>query len=145
MPGITNPTEEYFKDGTWGWDGTAWRKLNLLWGYYDRILDSVLVADATAGSNVLTFTTVPVGQVWIYTTISALNSDTNPSVIDVNMYSPTLLVRLMEWVLPGANVTVQISGQFILKAGDTLKVVIGGCTLNDNLYAWAGGYKMKVL
>lgn len=27
MPGITNPAEEYFKDGLWGWVSTAWKKL----------------------------------------------------------------------------------------------------------------------
>jgi len=27
MPGITNPAEEYFKDGLWGWVATAWKKL----------------------------------------------------------------------------------------------------------------------
>lgn len=27
MTGITDPGEEYFKDGIWGWVGTAWKKL----------------------------------------------------------------------------------------------------------------------
>lgn len=27
MPGITNPAEEYFKDGLWGWVTDAWKKL----------------------------------------------------------------------------------------------------------------------
>lgn len=27
MPGITNPAEEYFKDGLWGWAATLWEKL----------------------------------------------------------------------------------------------------------------------
>lgn len=27
MSGITDPTEQYFKDGSWAWDGTRWQKL----------------------------------------------------------------------------------------------------------------------
>lgn len=27
MPGITDPAEEYFKDGLWGWATSAWKKL----------------------------------------------------------------------------------------------------------------------
>jgi len=27
MPGITDPSEEYFKDGIWGWVDPAWEKL----------------------------------------------------------------------------------------------------------------------
>lgn len=29
MSGITDPTEQYFKDGLWGWDGVRWQKLSV--------------------------------------------------------------------------------------------------------------------
>lgn len=29
MTGITNPAEEYFKDGLWAWNGTAWVKVTV--------------------------------------------------------------------------------------------------------------------
>lgn len=41
MPGITNPAEEYFKDGQWAWDpvGKVWKKLII-----DPLTDQLSVA-----------------------------------------------------------------------------------------------------
>ena len=144
MPGITNPTEGYFKDGTWGWDGTQWRKLNLVWGYYDRLIERQYNLSAAAGANTLTFTAVPAGEVWVYTTVTAVDANTGPTSIIVNIVSGGITYIAMAWLSPGANGYRQISGQFILKAADYLTITISGCALNDDLWAWATGYKMKV-
>lgn len=49
MPGITDPAEEYFKDGTWGWNETTeeWEKVNVVDGH----LEVVSVPEAHAASH----------------------------------------------------------------------------------------------
>jgi len=109
MRGITNPAEEYFKDGLWGWvtdqwkklvataggalhiqfagqeadvevtqtaaadltpgvcgwDGSAWRKLPLVWGYSGHYCQNIQVAASGAGDAIATGTTVPDDEVWV--------------------------------------------------------------------------------
>ena len=81
MPGITNPTEEYFKDGGWGWDGTQWRKLNLTFGYYDRYAEKQEGINVPAGTQTFNFATVPANEVWVITAFTAYCSTANPFVI----------------------------------------------------------------
>jgi len=60
MSGITDPTEEYFKDGTWAWDGTRWQKLLVdgngklqVAGMTNVLLDGTIHSDTLAQSPAL--------------------------------------------------------------------------------------------
>jgi len=144
MSGITNPAEEYFKDGLWGWDGSTWRKLPMLWGYSDRYAESQARSDAASGWNGLTFSTVPAGEVWRVTSVVWINSVSSCSTIIGYLYTETNVLPFATEETPVANEHYVCPCNLTLKAGDKLGISFLGCTLHDNLFAWALGYKMTV-
>ena len=144
MPGITNPGEEYFKDGLWGWDGAQWRKLALLFGYTDRYADQTVNTSAAAGTNALVLTTVPAGEVWVVFSIAAFDANSATTTILTGARLGAVEHYLTSKATPAASELVLWTGQIVLKAGDYLFGVFYGCTLNDDLYLTACGYKMKV-
>jgi len=144
MPGITNPSEKYFKDGQWTFDGTVWRPQNQLLSYRDTVNISVTVADATAGTNTLLSTAVPAGEVHVITAVTAWN-DTSAST----------LARLKKdvaggnyWIdaviAPARYYPLKFQGTLVMKEGDKLGAAIYGCTLHDVLSMTGVGYKFKI-
>jgi len=144
MTGITNPTEEYFKDGTWGWDGTQWRKQGLLFGYRGTVSENVANTNASAGANTLNSSTVPSGELWIIQGISGINVNTACSRIVLFVCRSNLDCPILDQVSCTANVWVIWTGDIVLKAGDYLKAYFLGCTAGDDLYLRALGYKVAI-
>ena len=144
MGGITNPTEEYFKDGCWGWDGTRWRKLNLLWGYYDRLVDQQVNLNAAAGVNFLNHPAVPAGEVWVVTGCSAVDVNT-ATRIQLGMTCGAAAPVVYDYGTPMAGSWVATPAiNIVLKAGDLMWTLFVACTLNDDIYSNIWGYKMRV-
>jgi len=145
MLGITNPTEEYFKDGGWGWDGTRWRKLNLTFGYYDRYAERQEAENVPAGTQTYNFAAVPTGEVWVVTAFTAYCSTANPSAIALYHVATGVGVLLVAQQLPVvAWIVLPLVGTLVLKENDYLRAVFINCVLNDDVHAFAVGYKMKV-
>jgi len=144
MSGPTDPAEAHFDKGLWGFDGTVWRKLPILWGYTDRYVQAKMTGDATAGTNYLIFTTVPAGEVWRITSMAWANTLSTCSEIWAGLYLDAEIYTFAVEATPAANVYHSIVCDIVLKAGDLVIVVFFGCTLGDDLFAWAFGYKMSV-
>lgn len=142
--GPTQPTEEYFNRGQWGHDGTRWRKLPVLWGYTDRYAEAEVNLSAATGGNVLIFSTVPTGEVWRVTGLTWVNINTACSAISAILNDGSNQYSVSVEPVPAANVYKSILVDVTLKAGDNLQIGFYGCVLNDDLYAWAFGYKMAV-
>ena len=144
MTGITNPTEEYFKDGTWGWDGTQWRKLGLLLGYYDRLAGRTVKDNATAGENTVDSPSVPAGEVWVVQVITGIDSNTAVTKIRLVLTTGSVSIALKEDVPPAANRWLPWTGEVVLKEGDKIQAVFYGCNAGDYLVLGWWGYKMRV-
>jgi len=142
--GITNPAEPFFKDGQWGWDGTLWRKLPIVWGYSDRYAEVETALDVAAGDPILTFSTVPEGEIWVMQSLAGRSYQANVTSIRLVAATTAGDVTLKEDVPVAALRTVDWSGALVLKKDDYLEVRFYGCLLHDNVYAEACGYKMKV-
>lgn len=127
-----------------GWDGAAWRKLPLVWGYSDRLAEYQSEDDATAGINYLTFTAVPAGYVYVVEAVDGYNANHAPLSIEIQACVGSVVARLYRNSDPVVNVPDVLVGRFTLTAGDVVRVRFEGCTLNDNLRAHYWGYKMKV-
>jgi len=188
MPGITDPAEEYFKDGLWawdpaggvwlkliidpltnrlvvdhpgdievvqpvpadlcvanyGWDGAAWRKLPLIWGYSDVWEAQVAETNAPGAGATLRLPAVDVGEIWVVQAASAVDIVTAPGWASIRVvgatYTNTIAAKnpllLSEYVI--------FSGQMVLKAGDLLEAYFFASVAGDDLYFMARGYKMKV-
>jgi len=144
MPGITDPAEEYFKDGIWGWDGSAWRKLPLVWGYSDHYSQRVYTVNAATGVNALTFTAVPVGEVRVILGMTAYNNTSTITRVEFKVWAAAIPITLYWEDTPVLQDLVKFYGNVVLKAGNYLQASFSGCTAGDDLWGYAWGYKMKV-
>jgi len=140
--GITNPGEQYFKDGTWGWNGTAWVKAGVLLAYKGQVLEQVYVANAAAGANVLRASAVPVGELWVVTAMFALNITSATTSTNLGFQSGATDIGFAGTGALLAGVGFSWSGHLYLVAGQKPMCSVGGCTLNDDLYFTCNGYKV---
>ena len=141
MP-ITNPTEKYFQGGGWGYDGSQWRALAMLWGYSDTYVEREAEVDADVGTNTFNFSTVPAGEVWVVTNFAFRNQDNVCSAIVMQLYdgSTGYVIRYQGGPTGGVWDTYDVN--VILKAGYNLRCIFYGCTADDYIEASAVGYKM---
>ncbi len=166
MSGVTDPAEEYFKDGVWGWaatlweklvssggrlftalhgwDGSAWRKLPLLFGYSDVYGEWEFEVDVAAGNRTLTFSTVDPGEIWVVTGISAHCVQDNPSRVEFRVSVGGAAIRVKQQAYGVASDTVNWAGELVLKQGDEVTVMFLACVAGDDIYASAWGYKMLI-
>lgn len=141
---VTQTTAADLTPGIQGWDGAAWRKLSLLWGYSDRYTEYETSANVDAGLNILTFTTVPTGEVWTITHAAMWADQSNPTLIGFYLWDGTLAQKLSTAAYPTAFLTHHLPAPITLKAEDKLQAYFFSCAANDDIYATAFGYKMKV-
>jgi len=137
-------TDQNIQARNHGWDGSAWRKSQQLWGYTDRWQQEVVNLAAAAGTNNLSTTAVPSGYVYILQAATVL--DVTSATVGLHLY---LVGGTFNYYLAlsagGAAATRLIwNGEVALKAGDIVRASLVGCTLNDDIYLYVWGYKMKV-
>lgn len=144
MGGITNPSEEYFKDGVWGYDGSVWRKLPLVFGYTDNIIVLIADYDADAGQNDLTYGPVPAGEIRILNYVSYRNENTAGQPVTLYCVQGIYWVVLSLTPIVVAGTWYFWSGSIILKEGDKFVCRFRNCAAHDNIYLDVIGYKMSV-
>lgn len=144
MPGITDPSEEYFKDGLWGWNGSAWRKSGLLFSYTNQLLGESDNANADAGQNLLYGTTVPAGEIWVVTAMMVVNTISQTSSSNLGLYTGSLYRWVSARGVLAASAGHSWSGHIYLVEGDTVVAVANGCTAGDDLFFSYLGYKMTI-
>ncbi|MBA7568658.1 hypothetical protein ES708_10392 [subsurface metagenome] len=142
--GITDPNERYFKDGSWGWDGTQWRPSGLLSGYTENLCIRTQEIHAAAGNVNLDVEAVPGGELWVVTSLFAMNSVSNVTKVlvsivyeDVPYYLATC-GALAEWVGFTWN------GNVYLPEGYFIRARFYGCTAEDDIEIAVHGYKLTV-
>jgi len=128
----------------YGWDGSAWRKLPLVWGYSDRYVEREANTNADAGLNALTFTTIPADEVWFILGGLAYNTTSSNTVVEWLHTGSVEDMRLRRSMATAANDEIRLDTMIVLKPGDTLQVNFNGCTAGDTIVAYAWGYKMKI-
>lgn len=144
MPGITDPAEEYFKDGLWGWNGTAWRKAGLLFSYGGQVLGQVVVASATAGTNILTGDSPASGEVWVITAMEVHNTASPVSTARLAIFSGAKNYWLAASPALAMQVGLSWSGVVVLEEDDVPRGALWGCVAGDGLYFHYLGYKMTI-
>lgn len=188
MPGITNPAEEYFKDGVWGyvttawkklvataggalhiqfagqeadvevkqttpadltpgvcgWDGSAWHKLPLVWGFYDTYSEVESASNVAAGDVTMNFSPVPAGEIWVVQHFTLRPSQVNASRITLRAVVGGLVIILKNTVTPAVHQALSVHYDVVLAENDRLQAFAAGASLNDDFYAYACGYKMKI-
>jgi len=141
---ITDPSQEYFKDGSWGWDGSQWRKLPLVFGYSERWAEhaegaAVADGDAEAATGV-----VPPGYVYVVQATQTWHTAATDKECFVEVRDNDLGVILDYYAASAAYVYHCWGGGVVLSAGDSVRVV--ALAPGDGKYVAVNvwGYKMKV-
>ena len=144
MTGITNPTEEYFKDGLWGWDGSQWRKLGILFGYHSTLAQNILNSSAAAGTNVLETAAVSSGEIWVVEAIGVMDVHHAPSGIIFCVRRGGEDYPFHDTTTTAASTWLCWTGRITLGPGDIVKIYILGCTAGDELKLRVLGYKVSL-
>jgi len=143
MP-ITDPNQQYFKDGGWSWTGSKWIKGGLPFEYAGVVCGRVVGAGVGAGSNTLLGDTVPANVLWVITAMSAWSGTFNLTSIRLGVLSG----GFSYWIAMGGAVLAPAgfswSGQAIMVEGDIPSATLTGCTAGDNIYFYYFGYAMRL-
>lgn len=127
-----------------GWDGAAWRKLPLVWGYSDVYSEIESEDNVGVGNQILTFSVVGAGEVWVVTCFVARSIQDDPSSVRLQARVGGVVVWLKAEAYPVANMTVASECLIVLKEGDYLQVTFVSCLATTDVRANAIGYKMKI-
>lgn len=144
MSGITNPSEKYFKDGLWTFDGSVWRPQNQLLAYRDVIGEVFTDTTADAGLNTVNFTQVPAGEVHVVDSIYAENSVTAACYILAYITRSAVAYWITRTLFYPVTQYIALQGPFVLKASDCLSIAFYNCVLNDTLRAHYVGHKFLI-
>ena len=118
--------------------------LNVPWGFFESYLEARQTLDGVAGTTVLTFSTVPANEIWKVTQWISTDSNSTPVVHILRVVRSTIQysqsavnpASIGDWVGELVDIT--------MIEGDYLQVAFAGTSLNDDCYAFVGGYKMVV-
>ena len=144
MPWPTDPAEQYFGRGGWGWDGTAWRKQPLIFGYTDRWAEEKFTLTAAAGVNLLTTTAVPAGYIYRVDMVTGVDLNNAVSIGFYALGAGVAVTFAAYEAMAAGIIKVVFPVGIWLAAGDTLSCAFSGCTLNDDLYFRVWGVQMAV-
>ncbi len=144
MGGIVNPSERYFKDGLWTFDGTVWRPQSQLISYRSVIHEAYNLTTAAAGTNSYSFTAVPAGKVAVISSVYAANFVTAASYLAAYINSGVTSYILEFTQYAAVTRFLNSKGQFILAAGELIKVYWFACVLNDTIGAAINGHLFDI-
>ena len=144
MTGITNPTEEYFKDGLWGWDGSRWRKAGVpLWYRSSYFEDLGGTATGSSWSNYSS--AVPSGYIYVVSAISIRNYSRAPTATEILIYNELNKCTHLEWAASLDILQPLIfTGYQILGKGWKIRVSMNGTQSGDTIVASVAGYKVAI-
>lgn len=141
---ITQPTEQFFKDGLWGWDGTQWRKLPMLFGCSERWVEDLGDTDTAAADYSKLSTAVPTGYVYVVQSLSIRNQTGNRGITMLHVTNGAVWCPLGADPTPVTSIPLTYVGGLVLTEGDQVRVWMSSCALHDFVEAAVWGYKMAV-
>ena len=113
-----------------------------LFGFKDQVLIQVTTA-ATAAGMTITTDSVPAGEIWEITHVSARNNTrAAPTVLVGIKLDAATYYWFQSGSTTGAGVPFGFAGHMCLKAGNRVAVYIGGCTVDDALEMNVNGLTM---
>ena len=125
-------------------DGSAWRKSNLLFGYNDKWAEN-MGGDATGTEWVKNSAVVPAGEIWVLQALSIRNETRAPGITYLFAYPIAGLPVCLNYASSLAlHEPLLIGGTFAIHAGGYVRVWMGGCQALDVIEGGTIGYKMKL-
>lgn len=130
--------------GSYGWDGSAWRKLPMVWGYSDHYAQVIGDATMPAGSSNLMGSIVPAGEVWRVTGATLMVISESCTELRFLFMGGGSGILVASQLSPMSLQYYSFAFDVTLKAGDYVYGRFENMTLNDGAVLYVWGYKMKV-
>ena len=144
MSGITDPTEEYFKDGLWGWDGSRWQKIGIPFNY-SAVFYEDLSGTASSTSYTKSTSTTPSGEIRVILSASLRDRTHATGGVGFSIVPPSGSRVIVAW---SSSLTtdqpLMFSGFLILPAGYYFIAVFSGVQNSDTMDGGVLGYKVKL-
>ena len=144
MPGITDPSEQYFKDGIWGYDSTVWRKLALLFGYSSRLAEAATTVSTGAADTFVDIPNPLASEIWIVQSASLRHDDPVNRSMEIQIRSPTVAVIAALGAGYAAWVPLVWNGAVPLAQNDMIRGHGVAIAIGQTLYLEIWGYKMGI-
>lgn len=141
---VTQTSPADLTPGIEGWDGAAWRKLALLWGYSD-VWSEVQSGTATGeGDATATTSAVPAGYIFVLQAVSAFHSADANKRLTISAVVGGAAIRLVDEAdaIPGLHSCW--AGGVVLKEGDGLYAIAVAPGDGKKCWIHVCGYKMKI-
>lgn len=141
---VTETVEVPDMSKNYGWDGSAWKKLPMVWGYSGQYRQRVEETDATETDS-LSGSTVDAGEIWIVNSICVYNITSAMTRVQVTIgHSGGVFTRLDTKITLAQHEPLAITGHFVLIEDDYVYADLYGCTAGDDIYLEIVGYKMLI-
>jgi len=141
MP-ITDPGQEYFKGGAWGWNGSRWHKNPIQLGFAEIYREHVEELSAVASTDDLQSSVVPGSELWVITNIAAYDVNTDITAIELLVRDGVSWYGLMRYMPTAAGDWLQWSGRLLLGPGEWIYALFTGTVAGDDIMMNLHGYKM---
>jgi len=115
-----------------------------LFTYKGQYLERKEDLAAGAGTNALTSTVVPAGEVWLLTHACMYNNTSACTEYRFNLFDSVNVYYFENLLAPVARQMLPLSGVHVLVEGDSFQAKFFGCTAGDSIYASFNGYRMTV-
>jgi len=120
------------------------RGMDQLFSYKQTLALSATTNDADAGTNTLASGTVPAGEIWHVTHLSAINQTTVSTRVELEAKILGAMIRLVSDVTPPAWQSTEWQGDCWLVEDDWVQAGFRGCNLGDDLRFFATGQIMTL-
>lgn len=127
-----------------GTDRLIVRQENQGFSFADKLFDPKANADSDVGDIDLFSSTVPSGEVWVVTSVTAINTVTVCSMIYLYHYDDATWCGFRRQATPTILEGVEWAGHLYLTPGDKILAQFGACVLHDVLALDVLGYKMTL-
>ena len=130
--------------GSHGYVNGAWHKNPIELGYSGVVAYDLKNTSLAAGTNFLNSPTVPVGQLWVITSLSLKYSGTSPTGVGVDIVHDGVTIRIYRQVSPASDVVYDRQGYWILNEDDYLEGYVAGATAGNGLAFSIYGHSIDI-
>lgn len=141
---VTIPTGQDILARLQGYHASGWRNAPVPFGATAPYAAFVSSDTLSAGSNTLNYTAVAANTVAVITNITLRYTGTVPTSIAAFAVIGGTAYRIFTQLSPASNVVYTWQGWVVLAAGDNLRMVIAGATLNDDADSYGLGFTYSV-
>jgi len=127
-----------------GWDGSVWRKLPLVWGYSDVYREHIEDLNADVTYDSLSGSAVPAGEIWVVNAIMAVDLTSAITRISIYITGGGTTTDLNQVSAPTVNEPTTFSGHAVMKEDEYVGAYFDGTVAGDDIFLNVRGYKMKV-